>query len=99
MIEIEAVVELQLPVSGIGVIGAARHQLHPVTPLIHHQIKKFFRIAQVIRQRGYIGIQADKQQPGIAVEARHGQEVVVAGIKGIRIATGLAILDVEILAG
>jgi hypothetical protein len=89
MVVIQPILELQLPVGVEGVGDFAGHDLElSGRALVDDEIEKPPGLAKKLVERRNIGGKAGKDEPAIAVEPRHPDQVVIGLIETGRILTG-----------
>ncbi len=99
VILVRAILELHLPVGGIGEAHPPRHQLDAFGALVDHQVEQLARLAQMRFQARHVRIEAGEEEAAIVAEARHGGEVMILLVEAFGVAAALLPLDVAVHAG
>ncbi|MNN31525.1 hypothetical protein D3C81_1452160 [compost metagenome] len=100
MVAVGAVLGGQLPVAFVDVGGRAAQHFQTFRRLVDDHVDDLRRLAQVLDQRRYIGIQAAEQEAAIGLETGDlGQVVRAFAVEAFRIASLGRVLHLQQLAG
>src|SRR3954451_6446242 len=99
VVPVGAVLGLHLPVAVIGVGRGPAEHLKPLRRLVDQHVDHRGGVPEVLGQRADVGVEAAEQEPAVAVEPRHPDQVVrPVGVEARGVAGALGVLDLEQLA-